>query len=219
MSKLQENPSALKRGHPTLQTWTFTKFFYYSGSFLPSWIRIPNPDPDPLTRLNPDSIRIRNPAFDIDISIITSVGPQTVFVIILCVARLPVCPPPPPPIPPASEAGCALLACGRAFPLVSIAHPSLYSIRQGAENSPAIPPVADSWYFAIRLCLLFRLFIRCILNHNKYFYCLLFKVLAANNGNLAIKGEEEEEKAKINGNGTDHSSETEQVLGLHICIV
>jgi hypothetical protein len=45
------------------------------------------------------------------------------------------------------------------------------------------------------------------------------KVLAANNGNLAIKGEEEEEKAKINGNGTDHSSEAEQVLGLHICIV
>jgi hypothetical protein len=38
------------------------------------------------------------------------------------------------------------------------------------------------------------------------------KVLAANNGNLAIKGEEgEEEKAKINGNGTDHSSEAEQV--------
>jgi hypothetical protein len=36
------------------------------GSFLPSWIRIP--DPDPLTRLNPDPfrirIRIRNPAPD-----------------------------------------------------------------------------------------------------------------------------------------------------------
>jgi hypothetical protein len=30
-------------------------------SFLPSWtrIRIPNPDPDPLTRLNPDQIRTR----------------------------------------------------------------------------------------------------------------------------------------------------------------
>jgi hypothetical protein len=26
---------------------------------LPSWIRILNPDPDPLTRLNPDPIRIR----------------------------------------------------------------------------------------------------------------------------------------------------------------
>ncbi len=28
---------------------------------MPSWIRIPNPDP--LTRLNPDPIRIRNPGF------------------------------------------------------------------------------------------------------------------------------------------------------------
>ncbi len=47
-------------------------FFYFCGSFLPSWIRIwiriPNTDPvpDPLTRLNPDPIRIRiqirNPA-------------------------------------------------------------------------------------------------------------------------------------------------------------
>jgi len=45
------------------------------------------------------------------------------------------------------------------------------------------------------------------------------KVLAANNGNLAIKGEGEEEKAKINGNGTDHSNEAEQVQGLHICVV
>jgi hypothetical protein len=31
--------------------------FYFCGSFLPSWIRIP--DPDPQTRLNPDPIRIR----------------------------------------------------------------------------------------------------------------------------------------------------------------
>ncbi len=42
MSKLKKKPSALKRGHPTL------------------------PNPDPLTRLNPDPIgiriRIRNPA-------------------------------------------------------------------------------------------------------------------------------------------------------------
>ncbi len=44
-----------------------------------------DPDPDPLTRLNPDPILIRNPAFHIDISIITSVGPLIVFVIILCV--------------------------------------------------------------------------------------------------------------------------------------
>jgi hypothetical protein len=36
-------------------------FFYFCGSFLPSWIRIrnPNTDPDPLTRLNSDPIRIR----------------------------------------------------------------------------------------------------------------------------------------------------------------
>ncbi len=35
------------------------KFFYFCGSFLPSWIRIRIPNPDPLTRLNPDPIRIR----------------------------------------------------------------------------------------------------------------------------------------------------------------
>ncbi len=28
---------------------------------MPSWIRTPNTDPDPLTRLNPDPNRIRNP--------------------------------------------------------------------------------------------------------------------------------------------------------------
>ncbi len=42
------------------------EFFYFCGSFLPSWIRIriPNtdPDPDPLARLKTDPIRIRNPA-------------------------------------------------------------------------------------------------------------------------------------------------------------
>ncbi len=51
-------PSALNGGHPTLQNMNFSKKFYFCGSFLPSWIRIriPNtdPDPDPLTRLNPD---------------------------------------------------------------------------------------------------------------------------------------------------------------------
>ncbi len=42
---------------------------HFCGSFLPSWIRIriPNADPDPLTRLNPDPIgiriRIRNPEY------------------------------------------------------------------------------------------------------------------------------------------------------------
>jgi hypothetical protein len=64
MSKLQKKPSALKRGHPTLKNMNFYKFFFYfCGSFLPSWIRIriPNPDPDPLARLNTDPIRIRIP--------------------------------------------------------------------------------------------------------------------------------------------------------------
>jgi hypothetical protein len=66
MSKLQKKPAAHKRDHPTLQNMNF---FYFCGSFLPSWIRIriPNtdPDPDPLARLNTDPIRIRirNPAF------------------------------------------------------------------------------------------------------------------------------------------------------------
>jgi hypothetical protein len=45
MSKLQKKPAAHKRGHPTLQNMNF---FYFCGSFLPSWIRIriPNTDPD-----------------------------------------------------------------------------------------------------------------------------------------------------------------------------
>jgi hypothetical protein len=58
MSKLQKKPSALKREHPALHNMKFLNFFYFCGSFLPSWIRtrIPNTDPDPdsLTRLNPD---------------------------------------------------------------------------------------------------------------------------------------------------------------------
>ncbi len=47
--------------------WTLKKIFYFSGASLSSWIRIRilNPNPDPLTRLNPDPsrirIRIRNP--------------------------------------------------------------------------------------------------------------------------------------------------------------
>ncbi len=61
MFKLQKKPPALKRGHPTLQNMNFYIFSYFCGSFLPSWIRnwIWNSDPDPLTRLNPDPIRIR----------------------------------------------------------------------------------------------------------------------------------------------------------------
>jgi hypothetical protein len=40
MSKLQEKPSALKREHPSLQTWNVLAFFSVCGSFSPSWIRI-----------------------------------------------------------------------------------------------------------------------------------------------------------------------------------
>ena len=61
MSRLQKKPPAHKRGHPTLQNMNF---FYFCGSFLPSWIRIRIPNTDPLARLNTDPIRIRirNPA-------------------------------------------------------------------------------------------------------------------------------------------------------------
>ncbi len=62
MFKLQKKPLALKRGHPTIQNMNFWIFFYFCGSFLPSWIRIRIPNPDTLTRLNPDPIRI-NPGF------------------------------------------------------------------------------------------------------------------------------------------------------------
>jgi hypothetical protein len=60
MSRLQKKPPAHKRGYPTLQIMIF---FYFCGSFLPSWIRIrvqiTDPDPDPMVRLNTDPIRIR----------------------------------------------------------------------------------------------------------------------------------------------------------------
>jgi hypothetical protein len=57
MSWLQKKPPAHKRGHPTLQNMNF---FYFCGSFLPSWIRIriQITDPDPMVRLNTDPIRI-----------------------------------------------------------------------------------------------------------------------------------------------------------------
>jgi hypothetical protein len=61
MFKLQKKPSALKRGHPTLQNMNSQIFF------LLLWVIFAPLDPDPLTRLNPDpiriQIRIRNPAF------------------------------------------------------------------------------------------------------------------------------------------------------------
>ncbi len=55
MSKLQKKPSALKRGHPTLQNMNFQK------NFLLLWVIFALLNPDPLTRSNPDPIRIRNP--------------------------------------------------------------------------------------------------------------------------------------------------------------
>ncbi len=67
MSRLQKKPPAHKRGHPTLQNMNF---FYFCGSFLPSWIRIrisiQITDPDPMVRLNTDPIRIRIPDPDLD---------------------------------------------------------------------------------------------------------------------------------------------------------
>ncbi len=47
----------------------FYNFFLLCGSFLLSWIRIRIPDPDQLTRLNPDpiGIRIRNPGMSRDL--------------------------------------------------------------------------------------------------------------------------------------------------------
>ncbi len=55
-SRIQEKPSALQREHPALQTWNFLPFICFCRSFMPSRIRIriPNPDTDPLTWLNPD---------------------------------------------------------------------------------------------------------------------------------------------------------------------
>jgi hypothetical protein len=56
--KLQEKPSALKKEHPALQNMKILYFFYFCGSFLPSWIRIRirnlNKDPDPATQINAD---------------------------------------------------------------------------------------------------------------------------------------------------------------------
>ena len=53
-SKLQEKPSALKREHQTLPKMKCINFFLFSGSFLPSWIRIAIPDPDTGNPLNPN---------------------------------------------------------------------------------------------------------------------------------------------------------------------
>ncbi len=46
-----------KENSQNFKTWNFLIFFYFYGSFFPSWIRIGIPDP--LTWLYPDPIRIR----------------------------------------------------------------------------------------------------------------------------------------------------------------
>ncbi len=55
--------SSQKRPSNTSKYELLPIFFYFCGSFLPSWIRIriPNTDPDPQTRLNTDPIRIPDP--------------------------------------------------------------------------------------------------------------------------------------------------------------
>jgi hypothetical protein len=61
----EEAFSIQKRPPNTLKHKLLKIIFYFCRSFLPSWIRIRIPNPDPLTRLNPDPIRmirIRNPA-------------------------------------------------------------------------------------------------------------------------------------------------------------
>jgi hypothetical protein len=52
-SKVQEKPSALKRGHPALQKIKFSNFFLFL------WVIFAFLDPNPETPLNSDSIRIR----------------------------------------------------------------------------------------------------------------------------------------------------------------
>jgi hypothetical protein len=56
MSKLQENPSALKREHPALQKIKFINFFLCLWVILalPNPDCNPDPDTDPETPLNPD---------------------------------------------------------------------------------------------------------------------------------------------------------------------
>ncbi len=63
LSYLQKKPSALKREHPAFSKHEIS---YFCGSFLPFWIQIripnPNPDTDPWPDWIRDPIRIRNTA-------------------------------------------------------------------------------------------------------------------------------------------------------------
>jgi hypothetical protein len=59
LQKSTEKNIAFKREHTALQKMKFIDFFYFCGTFLPSLIRIANPDPYAETPLNPDPIRIR----------------------------------------------------------------------------------------------------------------------------------------------------------------
>jgi hypothetical protein len=51
-SKLHEKPSAVKREHPVLQNIKFLQLFFI---FLWVIFALLDPDPDPLTCLNPDT--------------------------------------------------------------------------------------------------------------------------------------------------------------------
>jgi hypothetical protein len=57
-SKLKEKPSALKRKHPALQNMKCLNFFLLLWVIF-SFFALMDPDPDRLTRLSPDPIRIR----------------------------------------------------------------------------------------------------------------------------------------------------------------
>jgi hypothetical protein len=65
----KERPSYMRclqpsREHSAIQKMKFINYFCVCGSFLPSWIRIANPDPDPGT---PIRIRIHNTVYNIEL--------------------------------------------------------------------------------------------------------------------------------------------------------
>jgi hypothetical protein len=63
-SKLQEEPSVLKREHPALLNMKFLNVFLFCWVIFAFPDPILNSDPDPLTCLNSDTIRIRNTGGD-----------------------------------------------------------------------------------------------------------------------------------------------------------